>query len=107
MFIYHLAHVVLQQDNELVERLYFAVQLYSVDQKDIDLDVLLAKSVQKRFLQLLPFSHYCSPFLIVIVKPLFDRGFQELMNDSSTPYKYGYGRTVSFNNPDIPVKNRR
>ena len=50
MLVYHLADGVLQQDHELVKRLYLALQLDTVHQEDGNRDTLLAQCVEVRVL---------------------------------------------------------
>jgi len=50
MLVHHLRDGVLEQDDVLIERFDLALQLDTVDEVDLNLDMLLAQRVQERVL---------------------------------------------------------
>jgi hypothetical protein len=61
VLVHHLRHGVFQQHDILIEGFDLALELDAIDQVDRDRDVFLAKRIQERVLEKLPFVAPCLP----------------------------------------------
>ncbi len=62
VFVDHLTHTVLQQHDELIERVDLSLQLDTVDEVDGNRDTLFTQSIQKGSCSDWPLAISCSPY---------------------------------------------